>query len=431
MTLPPFLVPRGMDWDPIKKRFFKKLPAQAKVENVDLSSSQKIQKKDKAEHLKSLQPSSIDAKPSRSSLGQSLTTYNSAPNHLLTQQRRRAAIQTSLGHAKHVSTTLIIPWARQGQDVNSFPNSDGCVTLLHSMPALGSIMCLSNKDRTPFFLDTSHVTQLESSSAETLLFSLLGAVNIVTEYSDIRSLSDRLFFNMGSEGEANNITSFKGDYAASVWGGFLNFGRLSNRDSQSKKSPCIKRIFQARISKKDHQYDHLCFQILRSADLTLEEEECFLAYAVQREVTVIYVKYSGDANTPENDKPPLVILALQIMESDITAIQFLPSGIVLLVGLRNGTILYFSTREFLEKKGPKIRDISTASSQKLPVFGEGAVTHIQAVSDHEIVIAYSSGEMFLVDPASRDEPIVCFHGHINSWSLNLVSLVYDVNGCSK
>jgi len=436
MAPPPFPVPQGMDWDPIKKRFFKALPEKARVESESTSIPSKEQNEKEFDRLHPIAPSPF---ANSQSDPLSLSTLRSSLISASEVQRfKREVIESTLGRAKNVSTTTIIPWSQRSAWLafEAVQNNTWKIRInaLYSCSHLGSLLYFTNGSSDVFLLDTSHITRSESSCAISHVFDYIPRprshhpeLTFAINLDNISCVSDLRLPAQPIDGRWRCV-SFDETRLANTTEDQLAIYDIGN--TSQDKTPLPERSHRtkllAQLKVKPGQIRMLCVREI--------EKYTILAFASQRQFGFCY-----DVQGPMIAKGDV---AFQNVTSDVIALEVTPDGSTILVGLRNGEVKRYSSQHFLKSnlrrarlsvKAPQGcvielpgREHAMYESQSkgvlLKIPGKGAVTNIKAVSNQEVIVAYSSGQVFLIDPENRFKVIIReFVGHVNSWSLDLVS----------
>ncbi|UZJ55041.1 hypothetical protein CBS101457_004361 [Exobasidium rhododendri] len=425
-----------MDWDPVKKRFFKILPEKAKIDPTK-STLSAAEKQEETTFLFSevVQPSpfAYTQTPFSRHGGQldSLHLQSTFPFASTSSRYKRAKINCSLAHAKNISTTTIVPWSRQGSLQSNGgeqdPNWDIKIGSLCSTSQAGSLLYFTNGSGDVFMTDTSHVTtNSESSCAISHIFDYIPRprrhqtdIDPATDLDNVQHISDlRLPF----QPDHIRCVSFDETRLAMITANRLLIYRI-RADSLPRRNHTSRLLTQMKVDS-----DQIRLLVVRGlGDCTV------LAFASQRQVGFCHgIQATGKCKG----------IAYRSVDSDIIALDITPNASHLLVGLRNGRVKQYDSRDLLTsgKRASKKREKrsqecvilllghdqiandvhSRGSTLKVP--GKGAVTDVRAASDHEVVVAFSSGQMFLisVEPERKRSTILCeFVGHVNSWSLDL------------
>lgn len=426
MASPPFPVPRGMEWDPGKKRFFKAPPAKAKVAPKQVSPSPPLEKcLARQQPIRPCRLAQTRISPSSFALACRATR----PTLGASQRFRRGASQCALGGARHVATTTLIPWAQRGWRVSAPDLSTSWsvgIRTLFCPRELGSLLYFSNGTGSLFLLDTAHITRREYSCALAHFFDYIPLALphqtqpiFDVDWSTIMCVSDLQMPTQNSVSPC--LSSVTSNRVATIVGDELVVYSTGAKTGRNHHAVVLSKL---KVAKDPIRI--LCVRECKGGRSTV------LAYATQRQFGVCRFGSAGKTDT----------IAFQRMESDIICLDIFPSASTVLVGLRNGRIVQHSTKHFLKRSAQEVwrRDAPQERSAPaltagegvafaslgpgliFPVPGRGAVTNLLAVSNGEVLVAYSSGQLFLVSADRPEDPLTQFEGHVNSWSLDLVSV---------
>lgn len=431
MTAPPFAIPAGMDWDPIKKRFFKRLPEKAKVEPRQSLYSQQSHREAEARFAQRTPlPRSAFASSSSTPLGYKArlvadAAFRTSPSYSSIQRRKYAVIEANLGQLQHVSTTSLNPSGfRETGPTEHSKRWDVSIKSLHHTSPMGSLLCFGNGSGDLFFLDTWPSSRHERCSPLSVLLAMRttpdadsGEIS-PSELVDLKSLSNVLL-HMDNR---FSLYSIHEEHFAIFHDNSIIVGVLEKSGSRLLRGTANSLL---QMKATTEQVQHLCMRGLQNESGSSSQEPITLAYATQRRLYIVQLQYNS-VTTME--------AASQALSSDIICLEMSPLGEKLFVGLRNGTIVEYDTGSFLREhkeseagveagapsaqRGKKLKP-KRSSRQHHTALGMGAVTHIKSLSHEEMVVAYSSGELYLVHPRALSEPLVRYHGHVNSWSLDL------------
>ena len=426
MASPPFPVPRGMEWDPGKKRFFKAPPAKANVAPKRVPPAPPLEKcLARQQPIRPCRLAQSRIPPSSFALASRATR----PTLGASKRMRREVSQCALGGARHVATTTLIPWAQRGWRGSApDPSTSWSVGIrtLFCPRELGSLLYFSNGSGSLFLLDTAHITRREYSCALAHFFDYLPLAlphqtqpTLDVDWSTIMCVSD---LQMPTQNSASPcLSSVTNNRMATIVGDELVVYRTGAKTGRNHHAVVLSKL---KVAKDPIRI--LCVRECKGGRSTV------LAYATQRQFGVYRF---GSAGKPDT-------IAFQRMESDIICLDIFPSATTVLVGLRNGRIVQHSTKQCLKrtakeawrsaappersaaalKAGEGVAFASLGPGLTFPVPGRGAVTNLLAVSNGEVLVAYSSGQLFLVSADRPEDPLLQFEGHVNSWSLDLVSV---------
>jgi len=416
-----------MDWDPIKKRFFKKLPEKAKVEPRHSPSTQQSHQDAEARFAQrtplrrsafagsSFRPLGFQARLATTAAGICSVTNSSV------QQRRRAVMEANLGRMKHVSTlSLNTSGIRETGSTERRQRQTASVNRLHHAPFMGSFLCFSNGCDDLFYLDASPFRSPESCSAISVFLSMRIAPDVESgEISPNAMVDLKTFSNaiLHWERKATSLYHLHEKLVAIFYEDNIIVGVLEKSGSQLLR--CTAKIGWDSPTRVE-RIQHLCVRSSPDQSTSPKKGSVILACATQRQVHLVRL-HSQTVSTAE--------AAFQHLHSDIICLEMLSFGGTLFVGLRNGTIMEYNTSNILGEQDTSSADAPPSRRTKPrrkrysglhhPALGKGAVTHIKAVSDDEVIVAYTSGEMFLVHPKTISKPLIRYQGHMNSWSFGL------------
>lgn len=439
MSGPPFPVPAGMTWDGEKKRFFKKPPQEVKIRYECTRQSQGDRTTDQNDQNRQVLERTALAAPligSRSLL-HSTVRVSSQSTYANSQAHKRALVKTAYSSLKHVATTSLIPWRLQGLVTHSSQcatswRSNVKVTSLRQIPGKSSLLCFQDRAGINYLIETSHNYQQTSSALKLRYWTMssphlrnLGVGMNQHTFDAVRDESDI------SIGEATEIQrgAFDTDKDFAVFSEGTAI-MLKNITADEYNDASI-------ISAGKYTVDQV-----RIWTLPLSEEEAsyrlLIVYSMQRKVALLEIDWERQNNT----KITKVIVKSRRYcntSSDIICIEIAFDGTSILAGLRSGEILQYEVADFLRSKkrstepqGGPIPSVdgdqnrrTSAIATTLMKYACGAVTHLKAISSHEMLVAFSDGIVELRSLHDWSKPIVSYLGHVNTWSLDLVSLQHS------
>ncbi|PWN35938.1 uncharacterized protein FA14DRAFT_160891 [Meira miltonrushii] len=444
MAEPPFPVPIGMEWDPKKKRFFKAAPKggpssqqksqsrtkKRKARQKEESSSSKGGRATSTEQLSpELKTPTVVTHPRFSSFGHNhanawQSLRSTAPRMVDVHATQQALVIQQLGQLRHLRT------ATADMPHGPSPFFNRRLVGIHDLNGndrFGSILFFMSWNGFVYSIDTSQMHSTGTTEVALHLAELSWHAPqrpyqdriplSPTTLSFRATMADRLLVYAPSEtpdcyGLDDDCFAF---FASPLE---LKVYRLSTSASNEQSGRCINVMpdkYHVKILRNWPTGGYITLSMRR-----LRAQGCLIiCVGVGNRICLYRLAVTEDQDGPFGmNYIPSQSKVFRRADSDVMSHDISADGSHVIVGCRNGRVarlplLFEDGSNDLANKSSRI-----VESDYLPLRGVGAVTNVKHMSDDEVLLAYSSGNLVSCLLHKPNQAHMVFEGHINSWTLN-------------